>query len=105
MRRSGHRMYARRRRRTGRVVGVVLLIAGVVALIGVAATLIPSWLRSGPSMGSPTPAPKAPACPTAWVAGTTRLWALAWVRDGVLSVLELDSCRERTLVQTGAAPP
>jgi dipeptidyl aminopeptidase/acylaminoacyl peptidase len=30
---------------------------------------------------------------------------MAWVRDGVLSVLELDSCKERTLVQTGAAPP
>jgi Tol biopolymer transport system component len=30
---------------------------------------------------------------------------LAWVRDGVLSLLELASCKERTLVQTGAAPP
>ena len=56
-------------------------------------------------MGSPTPAPKAPACPTARVAESTRLGALAWVRDGVLSLLNLDSCKERTLVQTGATPP
>ena len=27
------------------------------------------------------------------------------MRDGVLSVLELESCKERTLVQTGAALP
>lgn len=105
MRRSGRRMYARRRRRTRRVLGLLLLLAGVVALIGTAATLIPSWLRSGPSTGTPTPTPEAPACPTARVAGTTRLGALAWVRDGVLSVLDLDSCKERTLVRTGAAAP
>lgn len=98
-------MYAQRRRRTGRAVGVLLLTAGVAALIGAGATLIPSWLRSGSSTGTPTPTPKARACPTARVAGSTRLGALAWVRDGVLSVLELESCKERTLVQTGAAPP
>jgi hypothetical protein len=56
-------------------------------------------------MGTPTPTPMAPACPTARVAGSTRLGELAWVRDGVLFLLELESCKERTLVQTGAAPP
>ena len=84
---------------------MLLVLAGVVALIGGAATLIPTWLRSGPSTGTPSPTPKALACPTAGVAGNARLGALAWVRDGVLSVVDLDSCKERTLVQTGAAPP
>lgn len=101
MRRSGHRMYARRSRRTGRVVAVLLLTAGVAALIAAGATLIPSWLGSGSSTGAPTPTPKARACPTARLPGSTRLGELAWVRDGALSRLELESCKERTLVQTG----
>lgn len=84
---------------------MLLVLAGVVALVGAAAMLIPAWRGSGPSTGTPTTTPKAPSCPTARVAGTMRLGALAWVHDGVLSVLELASCTERTLVRTGASPP
>jgi hypothetical protein len=98
-------MYARRRRRTGRVVGVLQLTAGVAALIGVGATLIPSWLRSGPSMGHSEASPKGSCVPDGSSRGTTRLGALAWVRDGVLSVLELDSCKERTPRADGRRPP
>ncbi|MBI2238668.1 MAG: hypothetical protein HYU54_09110, partial [Actinobacteria bacterium] len=39
------------------------------------------------------------------MAGTSRLGAVAWVRGGVLYLLDLDACDERTLVQTDAAPP
>jgi hypothetical protein len=48
-------------------------------------------------MGSPTPTPEAPACTTAGVAGSIRLGAVAWVRDGVLSLLELESCKDPLL--------
>lgn len=105
MRGSGRHTYARRRRRTGRVVGALVLFVGVVAAIAVAASLVPSWLRSAPPTGAPTATPTVPACPTGLIAGATPLGAFAWVQDGALRLLDLGSCEERTLVPTGAAAP
>lgn len=84
-----------------------LVIAGAVGagVVG-AATFIPSWLRSEPS-SEPTAPPTSttPTCATARIAGTTSLGSVAWVRGGVMHLLDLDACEERTLVQTDAAPP
>jgi dipeptidyl aminopeptidase/acylaminoacyl peptidase len=98
-------MYARGRRITKRrLLGgflLVTLVAGGVA----AAMFLPDALRSG-SEGSPTsPTPDIPACPSTRLAGAdAQLGSVAWVDGGTLHLLDLDTCDERTLVETGAAP-
>jgi dipeptidyl aminopeptidase/acylaminoacyl peptidase len=47
-----------------------------------------------------------PSCPSTRLAGAdARLGTVAWVNGGVLLLLDLDTCEERTLVEVGAAPP
>lgn len=86
--------------------GVLLLVGavGVGTVVGI--KLIPTWLGSG-SAGPTSPASPSPrpGCATAGLAGATRLGSVAWVRDGALDLIDLDTCEERTLVQDGAAPP
>lgn len=105
--RRGRRVYARRPRRTRRVVGAVLIIGVAGAGIGAAVRFTPSWLglESSSAPASPPHAPSPPGCATARIAGDARLGDIAWIRDGVLHLLDLDTCDERTLVPQGAAPP
>ena len=47
-----------------------------------------------------------PDCPSTRLAGgDAHLGSVAWVDDGILSLLDLDTCEQRTLVAVGAAPP
>lgn len=106
MPRSGRHLYARGRRTTNRtILGVFLLIVVVVA--GVAAAMfLPDWLRSRSLDATVTPSVEVPSCPSARLAGADAgLGMFAWVTDGALHVLDLDTCEERTIVETGAAPP
>ncbi|HEX9123373.1 MAG TPA: hypothetical protein VF984_08440 [Actinomycetota bacterium] len=102
----GRHLYATKPRRTKRVVGLVLIVAVVGIGIAAVVRLEPSWLGLG-AAPTPTAAPTtgAPGCPTARLAGTTGLGAVAWVRDGALRLEDLDTCEERVVVQEGASPP
>jgi hypothetical protein len=60
-------------------------------------------LRSPPSIVSVSPTK--PACPTATLPDAARLGEVAWIRAGSLEVIDLGTCRQATLVGTGAGPP
>jgi dipeptidyl aminopeptidase/acylaminoacyl peptidase len=100
---SGRHLYARGPRRSRLIVGalVVAVAAGGVA----AAMFLPSWLRSRSADTTPTPTAEALTCPSARLAGDAHLGSVAWVDDGDLHLLDLDTCEERTLVEGGATPP
>jgi hypothetical protein len=106
MPRSGRHLYARGRRITKRRLVGALLLVGVVAGGGAAAVFLPSWLRSRSDEASTTPTAEVPLCPSTRLAGgDADLGSVAWVDGGVLRLLDLDTCDERTLVDVGAAPP
>ncbi len=95
-------MYARPRR--GRRAAAA--VAGVAIVTVGAITLARSVLGPGGSSVRPSTTPSTgPRCASARAAGGARLGAVAWVQDGALHLLDLDTCVERTLVQQGAAPP
>ena len=97
-------MYARRRPRGRWVVGALILaivVGGGVAL----AVLAPSWFRSSGGAPTASPTPSVTPCPSAQLAGGDRLGSVVWVDGGALHLLDLDTCDERTLVASGAAPP
>ena len=106
MPRSGRHLYARGRRITNRtLLGAFLLVVVVAAGIA-AAMLLPDWLRSRSVDATVTPSVAVPSCPSTRLAGAdARLGTVAWVTDGTLQVLDLDTCEERTLVEAGAVPP
>ncbi len=104
--RHGRHMYARRHRRTAWVLGVLLVVALVGAGVVAGVRFAPSWFGSGSSeRASSSPTSPAPSCATARAGGDTRLGLVVWVREGALRLVDLDTCKERTLVQAGAAPP
>jgi dipeptidyl aminopeptidase/acylaminoacyl peptidase len=49
--------------------------------------------------------PTKPACPTARLPDAVRLGEVAWIRAGSLEVIDLGTCRQAILVDTGAEPP
>lgn len=100
MSRSGRHLYARGRRSPRLIVGAVATIAVGVA----AAVFLPDWIRSRSAEPTTTPRAEVPSCPSTRLAGgDARLGSVAWVDGGVLRLLDLDTCEERTLVETGAA--
>jgi hypothetical protein len=102
MSRSGRHLYARGRRSPRLIVGALAVVAVGVA----AAVFVPSWLRSRSAEPTPTPTAEVPACPSTRLAGgDAQLGSVAWVDGGALRLLDLDTCEERTLVETAAAPP
>jgi hypothetical protein len=104
MPRSGRHLYARKRRGSRLLVGaVVVVLAGG----GIASALfLSSWLRSRSTGPSDTPTVALPDCPSTRLAGGgAHLGSVAWVDGGILTLLDLDTCEQRTLVAIGAAPP
>jgi hypothetical protein len=104
MPRSGRHLYARKRRGSRLLVGaVVVVLAGG----GIASALfLSSWLRSRSTGPSDTPTVALPDCPSTRLAsGGAHLGSVAWVDGGILRLLDLDTCEQRTLVAIGAAPP
>src|SRR5439155_12199737 len=96
----------------------LLVAAGIVVAVGVvvAADVVlvdqsrPEHPVGSPSLVSPSPVsasptPKTPPCPSARLGDAHRLGQVAWIQDGSLKVIDLGSCRQRTLVATGARPP
>jgi Tol biopolymer transport system component len=90
----------------GWVLGALLILALVGAGVVAWVRFAPPWFESGSSgRASSSPTSPASSCATARAGGDTRLGLVAWVRDGALRLADLDTCKERTLVQAGAAPP
>jgi dipeptidyl aminopeptidase/acylaminoacyl peptidase len=100
-----------RRRRIGAAIrqaigGLILL--GILGAATVAAVkLIPPLLEeSERATGSPSPTPRrTPACITRRLPSPETLGSVAWVRDGAIEVMNLTTCRTRTVVESGADPP
>gem|GEM_PF-860987 len=104
--RRGRHLYARPRRGRRILAAVVAAIAGVAIVTLGAIKLVPQLLGSGGSSERPSgTASPGPRCASARAAGGARLGSVAWVRDGALRLLDLDTCTVRTLVQQGATPP
>ena len=97
-------MFARGRRSSRRLVRA-LLLAAVIAASVTAVILVPSWLRSRSAEPTSTPTAAALSCPSARFAGEAALGSVAWVDGEVIHLLDLDTCDERILVESGAAPP
>jgi hypothetical protein len=103
-------MYGARRSRRLRTAAAVVGILGVGAasyLIVVLPLLRPpppsrpgNPRPSGSSLSSPLP-----GCVTAGLPDAARLGAVAWVRDGALTVIDLGTCRQMALVTSGVGPP
>jgi dipeptidyl aminopeptidase/acylaminoacyl peptidase len=101
-----HRQLHRRRRSPRRIAGLVLLLAVVAGGIAVA-VVQPPWLTTLTTRTiEPTVTPpEIPPCPSARLAVGRRIGSVAWTDAGALHLLDLDTCDERVLVQTGADPP
>jgi Tol biopolymer transport system component len=105
MPRSGRHLYARGRRITSRRLLGGLLAVAVVAGGVAAAVFLPDLLRSRSAAPTSSPSADVPSCPSTRLAGgDAHLGSVAWVDAGVLRLLDLDTCQERTLVEVGAEP-
>ena len=101
-----HRNVQGSRRSRGRLLGSLLLLAVVVGGVAIAVAQ-PPWLTSllTRTVAPVVTPPEIPPCPSAKLAIGSRLGTVAWVDDGTLHLLDMDTCDERVLVETGAAPP
>lgn len=99
--------------RRRRLLPIILEIAAIPVTVGIVvagfAVLI-GHLRAGRPQG-PAPSvsarasPAKPACPAARLPDAATLGDLAWIEDGSLNMIDLGTCRQSSLVDTGAAPP
>ena len=99
------------RRRTGlhtlMAVVFLALAAGAGYLVIVQ---VPKWLK-GPDVAAPaTPSPSVstldpiPGCQSPGFPDFRSLGTVAWVQSGQLDVVDLPTCRQKTLVPTGMGP-
>jgi hypothetical protein len=96
--------------------GLLILIAlFAVAGLSVAAYLVVfvhlmHLMRPIPAPSSPprsivSVSPTKPSCPTARLPDAARLGEVGWIQAGSLEVIDLGTCRQTTVVGTGAGPP
>jgi hypothetical protein len=85
-----------------------LILLGILGAAAIAAVkLIPPLLEETERpTRSPSPTPgRTPQCITGGLPSPEALGSVAWVRDGAIEVMNLTTCRTRTVVESGAEPP